>query len=179
MTVESYGTMKLRDTPALPEAVDLARASGVDVSSHVARCIADTSLAELDLVLGFDEQHVREAVVEAGAARERSFTARHFVRLLGELPAPGEEDPVTRARARVQRADELRGADMPATTADNLPDPLGRPWRVQRDIAAEIRELSLALTRGLFGVADPSVLPPTPERLRRQRSPLLQRLRLR
>jgi protein-tyrosine-phosphatase len=174
----SYGTLEVRGAPVLPEAAELARASGVDVTGHTSRCLQGTSLAELDLVLGFDEAHVRAAVVEARARRERSFTARHFGRLLAVLAQPPDGDAVGGARSLVQQAEELRRADMPPTAGDDMPDPLGKPWKMQFDTAAEIRELSLLLAERLFGVTDADVVPPAPEKLRRQ-SPLLRRLGLR
>jgi protein-tyrosine-phosphatase len=178
VTTESFGTLQLRGVPALPEAAELARASGVDVSAHASRWIRGQHLEELDLVLGFDETHVREAVVEAGAPRERTFGMRHFVRLLDSLPEPpGDESAVVRARSLVRQADELRRADMPPVYADNMPDPLGKPWKLQRDTAAEIRELALAVTARLFGVTGAHALPPLPEKLRNP-LPLRRRLRL-
>jgi protein-tyrosine-phosphatase len=177
VTVESYGTLELEGAPVLPEAVELARACGLDVSAHASRCIRGASLADLDLVLGFDDAHVREAVVDAGAPRGRTFSARHFARLLDALPDPPEADAVTRARALVQQADDLRRGDMPSRLADNTPDPLGRPWKLQRDTAAEIHEFSLLLAHRLFGVTDTHALPPVPEKVP-HRSSLRQRLRL-
>lgn len=131
----------------------------------------------MDLVLGFDETHVREAVVDAGAPRDRSFTMRHFVRLIERVAQPGEAGVMTHARAVVEEAGSLRESESPARAADNMPDPLGAPWKVYRDTAVEIRELSLALVRSLFGATDSRGLPPVPAKLQR-RSPLRRRLRL-
>jgi len=135
------------------------------------------ALGDLDLVLGFDETHVHEAVVDGGAPRERSFTMRHFVRLIELVAQPSGRELMTRARAMVEEADSLRGSESPARAADNMADPLGAPWKVYRETAAEIRELSLGLVGSLFGVTDSRGLPPVPAKLPR-RSPLRRRLRL-
>lgn len=84
---------------------------------------------------------------------------------------------VTRARALVQQADALHTAELPASIADNMRDPLGAPWKVQRETAVEIRRLSQELVAALFEVTGSTGLPPLPAKLRRG-SRLRGRLRL-
>ena len=173
---ESYGTLELENAPALPEATEIARSCGIDLTTHRSRCVRDASLVETDLVLGFEEAHVREAVVDAGAPRNRSFTARHFARLLTALPPSTELDVATRARAVVEQAEALR-SELPVKPSDDMPDPLGATWKAQRATAIEIREISIALAAALFGVNEEGLLlPPVPPN--RRRLPLRQRLRL-
>jgi protein-tyrosine-phosphatase len=173
---ESYGTLDLENAPALPEAAEIARSCGIDLTTHRSRCVREASLVGTDLVLGFEEAHMREAVVEARAPRNRSFTARHFARLLTALPPSTELNVATRAQAVVEQADALR-SELPAKPSDNMPDPLGASWKVQRAAAVEIREISIALVAALFNVNAGDLLPPVPPNLRR-RLPLRQRLRL-
>jgi protein-tyrosine-phosphatase len=170
---ESFGTLDLGAVPALPEALELAQSCGVDLSAHRTRCVLNASLAGSDLVLGFEEEHVREAVVHASAPRSKTFSLRHFRRLVDALPEVCESDPAARGRDVVARADLLR-SELPARLADDLPDPLGGPWDSYRDTAAEIRDHSIALVAGLFGASDSDALPPLPpkrgqSRLRRPR----------
>jgi protein-tyrosine-phosphatase len=153
---ESFGTLDLGSVPALPEAVEVGKLCSVDLSAHRARHVRGTSLQASDLVLGFEEQHAREAVVHAGALRSKTFTMRHFSRLLEALPPAAVPDPVARARTVVAQADEYR-AELRGRVTDDIPDPLGGPWELYRDTAAEIREHSLALVAALFGVTDLSV----------------------
>jgi protein-tyrosine phosphatase len=168
VTTESYGTLELESAPALPEAVELARSYGLDVARHRARCVTGASLAEADLLLGFDNSHVREAVVGAGAARARSFTMRELARLLDDVALPEEGNVVVRARRAVELAAASREGQ-PARLADDMADPLGSPWKVYSDTAAEIRELSSRLVASLFGVSD-ARLPAAPSKpLRRAR----------
>jgi protein-tyrosine phosphatase len=163
VTTESFGTLELRSSPALPEAVELARSYGLDVSRHATRCVTGASLAEADLVLGFDASHVREAVVKARAALERSFTMRELVRLLDSVSLPGPANVVERARTAVELAAAAREGHAPGLS-DDLADPLGSPWKVFGETAAEIRELSVRLVAALFGVSDTRGLPAAPIR---------------
>jgi protein-tyrosine-phosphatase len=158
---ESFGTLDLGEVPALPEALELGRSCGVDLSAHHARFVRSTSLAHLDLVLGFEEQHVREAVVHADAPRSKTFTVRHFSRLLASLSPVTDLDPVTRARIKVAQADAQRD-ELQASFADEMRDPLGGSWKLYHDTGVEIREHSLALVAALFGIDNPDVLLPVP-----------------
>src|SRR5206468_2429041 len=82
VTIESFGTLDLGRAAPLPEAVELGHDYGLDVSGHVTRYVSTASLAQVDLVVGFEAAHVRQAVVDAGAPRDRAFTMREIVRLL-------------------------------------------------------------------------------------------------
>jgi hypothetical protein len=79
-----------------------------------------------------------------------------------------------RARAVVARADARR-AELRETLADNTPDPLGGPWKLYRDTAAEIRAQSIALVDALFGATDGDDLPEVQKRRPRRRLRLGQR----
>jgi protein-tyrosine-phosphatase len=164
VTIESFGTLDLGGAAPLREAVELAGACGLDVSGHVTRCVSTASLAPVDLVVGFEAAHVRQAVVDAGAERDRAFTMREVVRLLEDdaLSRP-QDDVATGAREAVRAAAALRAATGTGHRAgDETPDPLGASARVYRDTAAEVRDLSLRLARALFGVDETASLPEIP-----------------
>ena len=171
---ESRGTLELGVGPALPEAEDIALAYGVDLSSHRTRHISDSSLHDVDLVLGFEEAHVLQAVVDAEARRDRAFTVREFDRLLLAPETPQGTDPVTRARWLVDELDLLR-MSQPRTEADDFPDPFGRSKSVYRNAAAEIRDLTVLLSAKLFGVRDTRAVPSLPTKRERPRSLLRRR----
>jgi protein-tyrosine-phosphatase len=166
VTTESFGTLELDGAPPLAEAIELGRACGVDVTGYVTRCVSRASLSEVDLVVGFEATHVRHAVVDAGAARERSFTMRELVRFLEEgAVTPQDDDIVEKARKAVRAT---AAAHTGQRLSDETPDPLGASWNVYRDTAAEVRDLSLRLVKALFDVSDPSALPELPEKAARR-----------
>src|SRR5687767_2826270 len=65
--VSSAGLLELSASPPLPEALSACERIGVDLSAHRSRSLKDVGLAETDLVLGFERQHIATAVVEADA----------------------------------------------------------------------------------------------------------------
>jgi protein-tyrosine-phosphatase len=163
------GTLEADDAPALPEARQIAVLCGVDLSGHRSQRLSALSLETTDLVVGFEEAHVRRAIVDAGAQRASAFTFTELVALVRYcVPAP-DVASVERARRAVTFADGLRRRD-PAAAGEHrgVPDPLGRSWKAQLEIAGEIRELSLELAEHIFGVAGSELLLPIPEKIRRR-----------
>ena len=164
----SYGTLDVEGLPALPEVVALAAEADIDLSSHRARPLASATLSDVDLLIGFEEAHVRAAVVDARAPRERSFTLRHLLRLVHEFPQPEHPD----AHAVLTSANELR-TSVRSNLSDDIRDPLGAPEKVQRQIATEIRAATLELGAVLFGVRDVALpqlaVPPKRSKLARLR----------
>jgi protein-tyrosine-phosphatase len=169
VSVGSYGTLRLENAPALPEAVEIALSCGISLSDHRTRYLNNASLEDVDLLLGFEPAHIQQAVVDGQAPRERSFTMRDFVPL---LPAGGlavsDEEVVKRARSLVAAAGE-RLAELPNPTMSAMPDPFGGPWKVYRQTASDIRDLSVTLVERLFGVADAHGLAPVPKKFGRTR----------
>jgi protein-tyrosine phosphatase len=149
--VSSCGTLDLGPVPALPAAVEGAAKLGLDISRHRSRALATGGLADADLVLGFEREHIAHAVVDGGAARDRTFTALELVELLEAAPDPGGTS-VERARQAVKLAAGYRrpraGRPLP-----ELPDPLNENARRQRNAIKRVHEISLALVEGLFGIS--------------------------
>jgi protein-tyrosine phosphatase len=168
VAVESFGILDVSGSSVLTEALELGHWSGIDLSHHRARQLGAESLAHADLVLGFEPSHVRHAVVDADAPRDRSFTFRDFDSLLETTSAPASDDVVTRAREIVEAA-AGRGELPQESIRSSITDPYGRSWQVYRETAEEIRTLSITLAESLFGVSDVRGLPPFPRKLRRRR----------
>ena len=169
VSVASYGTLELENAPPLPEAAEIALSCGISLADHRTRSLNNASLEDVDLLLGFEPAHIRQAVVDGQAPRERSFTMRYFVPLLptAGLAAPDEE-VVKRARSLVAHAG-ARLAEFQNPTMSAVPDPFGGPWKVYRQTASDIRDLSVTLAERLFGVAGANGLPPVPKKLGRTR----------
>jgi protein-tyrosine phosphatase len=147
----SVGTLELGPVPALPEALELARSFELDISAHRARGISELDLAPLDLVLGFERTHVHAAVVDSGAALERTFTLPELVLLLESLPELASADGrAASARARVNQAHEARPPNFRTARVPEVVDPLGRSQRKQREVAEEVRHLVERLAQLLF-----------------------------
>jgi len=172
VTTESYGTLRRENAPALPEAVELALSCGISLSEHRSRSLDNARLQDVDLLLGFEPAHVQQAVVDVGAPRERSFTIGDFVELLPRSgPVSPGEDLVERARSLVAKA-AARSAESPAAVMRSLPDPFGGSWKVYRQSATDVRDLSVALVEKLFGISDATGLPPLQGKPGRLRSKL-------
>ena len=169
VTTQSFGTLELECAPALPEALELGLQCGLDLSSHRTRHVGQASLDQVDLVLGFEETHVRRAVVDAKAPRRRAFTFRGIARLLPAAETSPQKDVILRARHVLDQLDELRSAELESRRLDEMPDPFGRSWNVYRETAAEIRELSIQLVETLFAITDTRGLPPVPTKRDRAR----------
>ena len=167
--VGSFGTLDIGSVPPLEEADHVAEWCGVDLSAHRTRHLGSESLADTDLLLGFEQGHVRQAVVDAGAPLERAFALREIVWLLEGAEPKRSGDVVEDGRLAVRLAAEKRAALVNAAKIEPIGDPYGGPWRRYTDVAAEIRELSISLVNELFGIKDARALPPLPENLARRR----------
>jgi hypothetical protein len=86
-------------------------------------------------------------------------------------PAARDEDVVERARSLVAVAG-VRFAEFSKPTMGVTRDPFGGPWKLYRQTASDIRDLSVTLVERLFGVADVHGLPPIPRKLGRARKTL-------
>src|SRR5688572_15909553 len=81
----SAGVLDLEPGPALPEALQACGRIGLDLSAHRSRPLRTVPLQDIDLVIGFELQHIASAVVEAGAAHEKAFLLKELLRLLDAI----------------------------------------------------------------------------------------------
>jgi protein-tyrosine phosphatase len=147
----SAGLLGLGPVPALPEAVELAQSSGLDLTSHRARDLSAVDLEPFDLVLGFERSHVQAAVVDGSARIERTFTLPELVLLLEQMPErAAQAGPAALARGRVAQAHAARTPNFRTSEMPEVVDPLGRSRREQRAIAEEVLRLTDRLARLLF-----------------------------
>jgi protein-tyrosine phosphatase len=147
----SAGLLGLGPLPALPEAVELAKSHGLDLTSHRSRDLARLDLEPFDLVLGFERSHVQAAVVDASAHIERTFTLPELVLLLeGIMERVTNADSVAQARERVADAHAARLPTFRTSDMAQIVDPLGRSRREQRAIAEDVCRLTDRLAALLF-----------------------------
>ncbi len=110
LVVESAGLLGIEGEPASPEAVDVLRAEGVDLSGHRSRGLGDLDLRSSNLVVVMTRAHAEEI--------ERRFH--------GLAP-----------RVELLRAFE-HGVE-PDPEALDLDDPIGRPEEAYRECFRTIR----------------------------------------
>lgn len=151
VVVSSAGMLDGAGVSAYPVAVEAASKWGIDISIHRSRNLTDASLADADLVLGFEREHVARAVVDGGAASERTFTLPELVDLLELVPPHKDDDLRARGRTAVARAEELRSGGFAVPPLREIRDPMGRRARDVRETVDIVRELSQKVVEGLFG----------------------------
>jgi protein-tyrosine phosphatase len=112
---------------------------GLDLSGHRSRILGPGDVDAADLVVGMAREHVREVVLLAPQAWERSFTVKELVRKgrqIGERRADeGLVDWLARAAAGRRYAD-LAGM----SGDDDVDDPIGGS---QADFTAAAREIDV------------------------------------
>jgi protein-tyrosine phosphatase len=150
--VESAG---LREAaPLIDDAAVLAlQEHGVDLRSHHSRHLSAAMVQPATLILGFEREHVREAVLRDPSVWPRTFTLKEIVRR-GEAAGArqsGEtiEDWIARAHADRTRHD-LLGAD----PIDDVADPYGGAPGDYEDAAEEIDDLIGRLVRLVWPQGD-------------------------
>src|SRR5512133_1217008 len=80
--VGSAGTIAVDGAPAMPEAIEAARARGVDIRTHAARRLTRDLIDEADLVVTMAAEH-RDAVRRlVPGAVPRTFTLKEVTRIL-------------------------------------------------------------------------------------------------
>jgi len=151
LETSSFGLRDVDGAPVLPEASLEAARLALDVAPHRARRLAGQRLDEADLVVGFERIHVATAVLEADAAREKTFTLPELAELLEEVDAPDQSDPVERARAALVRAEWIRARRRDRPLFPELPDPWGGPPELFASIGGEVEDLCRRVVIGLFG----------------------------
>jgi protein-tyrosine-phosphatase len=103
IAVDSAGLLGIENAPAAPEAVQVLREAGVDISGHRSRGLSAADLLRADLVV--------------------AMTHAHLLELHARFPDWGGERFVLRAFEHGPSADP---------DAPDLPDPIGEPLRVYR-----------------------------------------------
>jgi protein-tyrosine phosphatase len=160
--VSSCGCAPPRVADALPEALEAAASSGLELSGHTVAALHEVDLASADLVVGFERTHVAHAVVDERADRDRAFTLPELVELLRvvERPPSAEDAPAV-ARELVAAAAAVRRANRHPRR--EIQDPLGKSREVAGAVATEIWELTSELAQRLFPGHSVAIPEPTLE----------------
>ena len=176
--VSSAGLLDLEPGPALPEAVEAAASVGLDLSTHMSRPLGKVAVTDLDLVIGFERQHVASAVIDGGAPFEKTFLLPELVELLRSSSSQPQGNLVQTARSRIEEAYADR-ADPLSAIPQEIADPFGGTSDVFVSTTDHIQRLVAELVERLFNVKVTVVPVPQVARhtgwLRRNRSPRRQR----
>jgi protein-tyrosine phosphatase len=154
--ISSFGIEKLGPARALPEAIRHASRFGVNLKNHRAKALAGENISNADLVIGFELVHVAVAVVDAGAAYERTFTILELVALLDLIDSELPDDPIERARAAIVEAHRLRGRSGEYYPEHQVKDPIGGTAELFESTAEQLRATTAKLVDLLFGISSHS-----------------------
>ncbi|GAB3842458.1 arsenate reductase/protein-tyrosine-phosphatase family protein [Nesterenkonia populi] len=149
--VASGGTFAHSGWDMQPGTRERLRAAGADTDGFVAEQTTPRMLREADLILGATREHVRDMLTDAPEAGPRTFTVRHFGRILahieeGELP---EGSSAERLKALVALADQRRDRAGSLRGEDDVVDPYMLPEDVYDQAFDEICEPLEALAAKL------------------------------
>lgn len=152
-TVGSAGVLEMRGARPPAETVRAAERIGIDLADHVSVPLSRIDLAGADLVIGFERRHVASAVVDGGAAPDRTFNLIELASLLrgGEAHVPATADPLDRARRRIASAHRARVETGRFVPGEEVLDPIGLPLRVHVETAEQVRKLCEFVAEELFG----------------------------
>ena len=78
VVVGSAGTANIEGMPATPEAVEVCRAHGIDISGHRSRGFDQRLAAESDLIFGMTGMHIAQILTVAPEVRRRTYLLSEF-----------------------------------------------------------------------------------------------------
>jgi protein-tyrosine-phosphatase len=153
ISVRSAGVLEIPGEGSPPETVRAAGRLGIDLADHVSVPLSGIDLADVDLVLGFERSHVAAAVVDGGAAPDRTFNLIELASLLrdGVAGALTAMNPFDQARQRIATAHRIRLETARFVPGEEVLDPIGRPPQVHVDMATQVEELCALVAEELFG----------------------------
>jgi len=150
--VSSFGVLDLPSSPASRLAVEFGRSLDLDLSRHRSRPLRHDSLVDMSLVVGFEHSHVAAAIIDGGAAPDRTFMLTELVQLLLAAGAGStlvDPDPEQLIR-RLDPARSLSGF----REFEPISDPMTAPQKTQRAIAVRVSEFVARATLSIFTSED-------------------------
>jgi protein-tyrosine phosphatase len=127
--VVSAGTRARAGDPAAEASQRLAGARGLDLSSHRSRPVTPDLVRSAELVLTMSERQRDACATLVAGAAARTFTLRELARLVGSLDRDeAERDPLARLRWLRDQGHLARPRSLPAPSAEDVDDPIRRPW---------------------------------------------------
>jgi protein-tyrosine-phosphatase len=147
VAISSYGMQDLAGAAPTSEAIQAGRRLGVDLVGYRSTPLRSAVLADADLVLGFERNHLRAAISQGEAHPATAFTMVELLALLGSVP-PGGPDAIEHGRLTVMRADEARSQSPPRGDLRLEVPPMEAPVD---DLARFIDDACVRVRGSLFG----------------------------
>lgn len=148
--VISEGTLRSPGHRAPDDLVAIAAVRGLDMKEHRSVPIGPGSLADADLVIGFEFDHVASAVVDGGARPDRTFILPELTRLLLEVEHRDPDEPRLEVEDIIAAAHARRAPDG-FTSTESVVDPFGGPYEGYVAMAEELDGHLKVLVERLFG----------------------------
>ena len=152
VTVRSAGVLEIPGEASPSATVAAAERFDVDLGGHVSVPLSRVNLSDADLVLGFERRHVAAAVVEGGAAPDRTFNLIELASLLpeGGSPEGAATDPFERARGLIAAAHRRRVQTARFVPGEEVLDPIGLPLNAHVEMAEQVQDLCKLVAEKLF-----------------------------
>jgi protein-tyrosine-phosphatase len=123
--IESAGTWGLEGEPAARHAIDVCSDRGVDISGHVARRLSPEMIAESDLVLTMEMEHLQEVLDLLPHARDKTRMLSQYGAQDKRIDKP-IRDPFQRPRQAYVRCFEEIEAHVDALVEELLSGAKGK-----------------------------------------------------
>jgi protein-tyrosine phosphatase len=146
--VLSAGTETSAATMLQPEAQQVAEGRGLDLSRHVIRGVDEELVQRADLVVTMTESLRDQLARTWPSALGRIFTLVELERLLARVPGPFLDLSELATRAHASRP-----VTPPASSAEDIEDPVGRSVRFYERTADQLDRLVTKLA-GHLGTPD-------------------------
>jgi protein-tyrosine phosphatase len=159
-TVRSAGLLA-SGQPVTEEVIELMRDRQLDVADHLSRMIEADMIATADLVLGMTREHVRETTLLVPGSFVRTFTLKELVRR-GEQVGPRPAGMGLGEWLELAGEGRSPGLLLGQSDEDDITDPMGRRFKVYKQVATEIDDLTERLASLLFPERPASVPPSSP-----------------
>lgn len=166
--VVSAGTRAAAGLPMDADAALVLRGLGGDPAGFRAQPVSPDMVAAADLTLTMTRQDREDVLALAPRYLARTFTLLEACDLTGHIDVPTEGVPAERARSAVQLLAAAR-VGRRVSEADDVPDPAGRPRRVQQEVGETVAGALLHVLDRLLGV--PAEARPAPKRSAAGRHP--------
>jgi protein-tyrosine-phosphatase len=117
---------------------------GYDLTAHKSRIVRDSMLKTAAVILGMTRQQLIELSLREPDGWTRAFTFAELVRLAEAKGPRSPGEPLDLWISRVGR-DRVRSGALNLPLAEDIPDPIGKPFRAYARTRDQLLELATRL----------------------------------